>query len=162
VRAPAGRPAWWKGTRGEWWVVGQGVLLAAVALAPPAWRWAWPAPGVWRFVGATCALAGAALAWRAIRELGPNLSPLPAPRHRAVLVRSSVYARARHPIYGGLIVAAAGWALWKTSGLHLVLTAVFAAYMAAKAAREERFLLERFPDYAEYRSKTARFIPGLF
>ncbi|MDR7421550.1 MAG: isoprenylcysteine carboxylmethyltransferase family protein [Armatimonadota bacterium] len=162
MKETASRPPWWKGARGEWWVAGQGVLLAAIALAPAAWRWSWPAPAAWRIVGAACGLTGAALAWRAIRELGPSLSPFPVPRQQAILVRSSIYARARHPIYGGLIMAAAGWALWRTSGLHLALAAVFAAYMAAKASREERFLLERFPDYAEYRSKTARFIPGLY
>jgi protein-S-isoprenylcysteine O-methyltransferase Ste14 len=155
------RPPWWKGTRGEWWVAGQGVLLAIIALAPAAWRWSWPAPEAWRILGAILALAGSGLAWRAVLELGPNLSALPRPRRRGVLVQSSIYARARHPIYGGIIIVAAGWALWKTSGLHVALAAVFALYMTAKAAREERFLLERFAGYADYRARTKRFLPGL-
>jgi protein-S-isoprenylcysteine O-methyltransferase Ste14 len=156
------RVPWWKGPRGEWWVVGQGALLATIAIAPPACGWSWPDRHLWRIIGGALVAAGGALAVLAVRELGPNLTALPRPRRRGTLVRSGVYARARHPIYGGLLVAALGWALWKTSGVHLALAAVFAAYMTAKAWREERFLLERFPDYAEYRSRTARFIPGVF
>jgi protein-S-isoprenylcysteine O-methyltransferase Ste14 len=156
------RPPWWKGTRGEWWVAGQGVLLAVIVLVPAAWRWSWPSPEAWRPLGAALALVGAGLAARAVLELGPNLSALPRPRRRGVLVQSSIYARVRHPIYGGVIIMVVGWALWKTSGLHLALAAVFALYMGAKAAREERFLLERFPDYADYRARTKRFLPRLF
>ncbi len=159
-----GRPRspWWKGTRGEWWVVGQGLLLAAVALAPAAWRWSAPSRTLWAALGAALIVAGLGLAIRAIVELGPNLTALPRPRRKGVLVQTGVYAQARHPIYGGLIIAAAGWALWRTSGLHLVLAGALAVYVHFKAVKEETFLRERFPDYDTYRARTKRLIPWVF
>jgi protein-S-isoprenylcysteine O-methyltransferase Ste14 len=36
----------------------------------------------------------------------------------------------------------------------LVLTGVLALFWVAKARREERYLLERFPGYADYRRRT--------
>ncbi len=156
------RPPWWKGTRGEWWVVGQGVLLVAVALAPATWQWNAPWRTVWAALSAALIIAGLGLAVRAIIELGPNLTALPRPRRKGVLVRTGVYAQARHPIYGGLIIAAAGWALWRTSGLHLVLTGVLAILMHAKALHEETLLRERFPEYEAYRARTKRLIPWIY
>jgi protein-S-isoprenylcysteine O-methyltransferase Ste14 len=50
----------------------------------------------------------------------------------------------------------------KMSGLHLVLVALLAAYVHAKARREEAFLEDRFPEYASYRARTPRLIPRIF
>ncbi len=156
------RPPWWKGTRGEWWVAGQGILLAAVALAPAAWRWSAPSRTLWAVLGAALIVAGLGLAVRGIIELGPNLTALPRPRRKAVLVQTGVYAQARHPIYGGLMIAAVGWALWRTSGLHLLLAGVLALYMHAKARHEETLLRDRFPEYDAYRARTKRLIPWIY
>ncbi|MDR7534454.1 MAG: isoprenylcysteine carboxylmethyltransferase family protein [Armatimonadota bacterium] len=152
---------WWKGTRGEWWVAGQGALVLAVVLARPGWTWSGPVRDVLAVAGALLVVVGLAYAARAVHDLGPSLSPFPRPRRRAVLVQTGTYARTRHPIYGGLIVAAAGWALWRASGVHLTLAAALALYLDAKARREEHWLLERFPEYAAYRARTRRLLPWL-
>ncbi|MGQ0569939.1 MAG: methyltransferase family protein [Armatimonadota bacterium] len=162
VRPAPERRSWWKGTRGEWWVIGQGVLMAALAVAPAVWRWTAPARALWVTLGVALVLAGIGLAVRAVIELGPNLTALPRPRRRGVLVQTGVYALVRHPIYGGLIIAAGGWALWRASGLHLLLAGVFAVYMNAKSLHEETLLLEVFPEYLAYRQRTKRLIPWLF
>lgn len=156
------RAPWWKGTRGEWWVVGQGLLMAAVVFAPPAWRWTSPARGVWVALGAALVAIGLGLAASAMRELGPSLSPFPRPRRDATLVTTGAFAHARHPIYGGLIIAAFGWALWRGSGLHALLATVLAVYMTAKANHEETLLLARFEGYALYREGRKRLIPWIF
>jgi protein-S-isoprenylcysteine O-methyltransferase Ste14 len=36
------------------------------------------------------------------------------------------------------------------------------AVLLAKMAREERYLRERFPVYADYASRTRRLVPGLY
>lgn len=156
------RQPWWKGTRGEWWVAGQGILFAAILATPPAWQWSAPPSAAWRWMGIVLMVAGLALAGRALLDLGSNLTALPRPRATGSLVRTGIYAHARHPIYGGLMVAAAGFALWRASGLHLLLAAALALYMLAKARREEAFLAERFPDYEAYRARTKRLIPRVF
>jgi protein-S-isoprenylcysteine O-methyltransferase Ste14 len=113
-------------------------------------------------LGALFMIAGFGLAAAAALELGTNLSPLPRPRRHGVLVRTGVYARARHPIYGGIIIAALGWALWRTSGVHLLLAGAAAPYLYAKTLREEAFLRQRYPDYDAYRAHTKHLIPGIF
>ena len=155
------RPHWWKGTRGEWWVVGQFVLMAAVVFAPAGWRWT-ASRGVWIAPGILLVALGLGLAARGMLDLGTSLSPFPQPRHRAALVQTGTFAYVRHPIYGGVIVAALGWALWRTSGLHLLLAVALASYLDAKGRHEEMLLLERYPDYAVYRTRTKRLIPWLF
>jgi hypothetical protein len=40
--------------------------------------------------------------------LGRSFTVLPRPRDRSTLRRTGIYARARHPVYGGLLVACAG------------------------------------------------------
>jgi protein-S-isoprenylcysteine O-methyltransferase Ste14 len=136
--------------------------MAAVVFAPPAWRWTSPGRGLWLALGAALVAIGLGFAVSAMRELGPNLSPFPRPRRDAVLVTTGAFAYARHPIYGGLIVAASGWALWRGSGLHLLLAAVLALYMNAKASHEETLLLARFEGYAAYRAGRKRLIPWIF
>jgi protein-S-isoprenylcysteine O-methyltransferase Ste14 len=155
------RQPWWRGPRGEWWVAGQTALILALVLARPGWTWGGPPRRILAAIGAGLILAGLAYAATAVRALGPSLSPFPRPPRRAVLVQTGVYARARHPIYGGLIVAAVGWALWRSSGVHLALAVALALYLDAKARMEERWLLERFPDYAGYRARTRRLLPWL-
>ena len=155
--------SWWKGARGEWWVVGQTALLAALVFAPAAWRWGGPSRTPWIVLGMLLVAAGLAFAGKGLLDLGPSLSPLPRPRRHAVLIQTGTYVFARHPIYGGLIVAGIGWALWKTSGLHLVLAAALAIYLDAKGRIEEAHLVERFPAYAIYRARvTRRLIPWIF
>jgi protein-S-isoprenylcysteine O-methyltransferase Ste14 len=111
--------------------------------------------------GALLVAAGLGLAAKGLRDLGPNLSPFPRPHRSATLVQTGVFAHTRHPIYGGLIMASTGWALWRGSGLHLLLTTALAAYLYAKGRHEEMLLLERFPEYAAYRKRTKRLIAGI-
>jgi protein-S-isoprenylcysteine O-methyltransferase Ste14 len=117
---------------------------------------------MWVALGGLLIIAGLGLAAWGIIELGPNLSALPKPRRNGSLVQTGVYAQARHPIYGGLIIAAVGWALWHTSGLHLLLAGGLAFYLHAKALYEESLLRQRFPNYEAYRARTKRLIPWIF
>ena len=149
------------GPRGEGWVVIQVVLLAAVAAA--GW-WLgpdWSDP--FRFgavlAGIMVFAAGAILVVRGLMDLGSALTPLPHPRDDAELVETGVYGLARHPIYGGLIVGAVGWSLIQASLAGLAGSALLLAFFTLKSSREEVWLMERFPGYAAYRTRTRRFIP---
>jgi len=89
------------------------------------------------------------------------MTPLPRPRQDGALVETGVYALVRHPIYGGLILAALGWAMVRASIVAVILAAALAAFFRLKSSREERWLEMRYPDYAAYRARTRRFIPWI-
>ena len=149
------------GPRGEGWLLGQLLLLAAVAVAPVVLV-VDPAASAARLIGAVSVVVGLAVAGRAVLDLGSNLSPFPRPTPHAVLVEHGVYRRLRHPIYAGLVLLALGWSLARGSAVGLGLVVVLAVFLDLKARREEALLAAAFPGYGTYRERTKRFIPGLY
>jgi protein-S-isoprenylcysteine O-methyltransferase Ste14 len=152
------RSPWWRGTRGEWWVVAQVLLLAAAAILSPAGPKVVSSPAA----AATVALIGAVMLVTGAVALGSNLSILPSPREGAQVVRHGVYRWVRHPIYGGVILLTIGWAVYRGDLLHVLLAVGICLFFAAKASREERYLQDRFPDYTVYRRRTWRFMPWVY
>ena len=113
-------------------------------------------------VGAAALLIGIWIVLSATRRLGDSFSALPRPREQATLIQDGFYSRVRHPIYAGVICLGLGWAVVTRSLPALIAAIVLAAVLDLKARREELWLGERFPAYADYRSRTHRFIPGLY
>ena len=151
------------GPRGEGWVLVQGVLLVLVAAA--GWSlgpdWSGPLRLAGIIVGLALIAGGIPLIVRGVTDLGGAMTPLPRPRDEAELVVTGAYALVRHPIYGGLILAAFGWAIARASIAAVLLAAILAMFFRLKSAREERWLEIRYPDYAAYRARTPRFIPRI-
>lgn len=104
-------------------------------------------------LGWIVAAAGLVLAVWAGRTMGASLSPFPRPSRDAELVEGGPFRYLRHPIYVGGTLFFAGLSL-VFSVYALVLTGFLALFWIAKARREERYLLERFPGYADYRRRT--------
>ena len=108
-------------------------------------------------------IGGAAVTLAGVASLGKSLTPLPRPKRSGKLVSTGPYRFVRHPIYSGVILAALGWAAFRGRWLALVPAAALAPFFDAKASREERWLLELFPDYRDYRARvSSRLIPGLY
>ncbi|MEW5991226.1 MAG: isoprenylcysteine carboxylmethyltransferase family protein [Chloroflexota bacterium] len=154
------------GPRGEGWVAIQLALFAAVGLAgivTPG-TWSGPLGTVGAIAGALLVTVGGALAIAGIVGLlrGQALTAVPHPRVEARLVDDGVYALVRHPIYGGLGLGAAGWALVRTSWPALLVAVVLLLFLDLKRRREEAWLAARFPGYGAYRSRTRRMIPWLW
>ena len=80
----------------------------------------------------------------------------------ARLVDTGAYRLVRHPIYGGLIVAAAGWGLATASPVAIVGAGVLLVFFDLKSRREEAWLAGQFEGYAAYRSRTRKLLPGLY
>ena len=83
------------------------------------------------------------------RALGAGFTPFPKPADEGELVESGPYGVVRHPVYSGGILFASGISL-ALSPWALVATAALAVVWALKARVEERFLVARYPAYAEY------------
>jgi protein-S-isoprenylcysteine O-methyltransferase Ste14 len=151
------------GPRGEGWVLTQGILLVLVGAA--GWSLGPDWSGPLRLVGIVMRIAlmagGVLLAVRGFADLGAVLTPLPRPRAGATLVDTGAYALVRHPIYGGLILGAFGWAIMQASVIAVVLAGALTVFFRLKSAREEAWLLDQFGGYAAYRERTRRFIPWI-
>jgi protein-S-isoprenylcysteine O-methyltransferase Ste14 len=152
------------GPRGEGWLAGQVVLFvalsAALALGGPAWSGAIRvALGA---VGLALVAAGGGLAVRGLLDLGRNLTPFPRPIEGAALVSRGAFGLVRHPIYGGIVIAAAGLGLLAASVAALGVAVLMAGFFDLKSRREERWLVERVPGYAAYRRRVRRLIPWVY
>jgi protein-S-isoprenylcysteine O-methyltransferase Ste14 len=142
-------------------VAAQLLLFAAFAWLPRVWRLAWDT-GTWgAVIGWGLVVVGIALGIAAGVALGRDLTPFPEPRSGARLVTAGPYRHARHPIYGGLLLAALGWTVASGAVAVALLTLVAAVFFNAKRRYEERSLRARFRDYDAYRSVTRVFVPFL-
>lgn len=157
---------WWKGTRGEWYVVIQLLLFALLAFGPtslPQWP-AWPSP--WSTIAIILGLIlggiAAVLIVAGILSLGRNLAAVPHPKDDATLVETGAYKLVRHPIYGGIILGAFGWALLRNGTLTLLYALILFLFFDFKSGREEKWLSRKFPKYRAYQERVRKLIPFLY
>jgi protein-S-isoprenylcysteine O-methyltransferase Ste14 len=157
---------WWKGARGEWFLLPQAGLFLLLLLGPRHWpgepEWGTAAARAASWAGGLSVLAGTLVTLAGAVGLGRNLTPLPRPRQDTILVVTGVYRFVRHPIYCGISFMALGWGLWLQSWLTMGYGLLLLAFFDCKSRREERWLLERFPEYAAYSRRVRRLIPFVY
>jgi protein-S-isoprenylcysteine O-methyltransferase Ste14 len=155
--------AWWRGKRGEWYVVAQLALIAVVFFGPrtlgilPEWPRALAATAT--FVGMVLMAAGVALLLASLPRLGSNLTPLPHPKRGGVLVQTGPYGIVRHPMYSGGIALAYGWAFVVHGWLTIVYATALMIFLDFKATREEQWLATTYPEYPAYQQRVRKLIP---
>ena len=116
-----------------------------------------------RWLGVGLFAAGGALRIWPVFVLGHRFSGLVAIQRGHTLVTSGVYRVIRHPSYLGLVVGSLGWSLAFRSSVGIVLTALLIPVLVARINAEERLLRGSFGDeYAAYRARTSRLIPGVY
>ena len=147
--------------RGGLWVLAQNTLTVAILAAGPLQR-ASGRPGGAMITGALLFIVGAVSGIAGVRALGRNRTPFPRPRAEHHLVQSGIYRIVRHPLYTSLILLGLGWGLIWSSALALALAVALALVLDGKARLEERWLLERYPEYGDYKQRVARLIPFLY
>ena len=143
------------------YAIAQTVLLVlfAAAFVSDAGPLLLPPGGVPGAVGMVLSVAGLALLLAALPALGRAIQIAPRPRADAHLVTSGVYRFFRHPIYTAIVVLVVGLFLRKPTLPVAAAAAVVIAYLAVKVRFEERLLLARYPEYAEYRTKAWGLVP---
>jgi protein-S-isoprenylcysteine O-methyltransferase Ste14 len=65
-------------------------------------------------------------------------------------------------MYLAILAAFAGWALLWASIAGAIVTAMLLVFFDLKARREEAWLIEAYPDYADYRRHTRKLIPFVY
>jgi protein-S-isoprenylcysteine O-methyltransferase Ste14 len=137
--------------RANWLVWAQFVLLALLLLpGDQLWSATWVT-----MAAVVLALAGAALAAAGAAVLGRDLVPWVAPKPGASLRTGGVFRVTRNPIYLGLLVATAGWVLWRGRIELIVIWVLLAAVLVVKAHVEQHRLIDAFGDaYRDYARRT--------
>ena len=75
------------------------------------------------------------------------------------LVTRGPYRFIRHPIYAAILLFVWAGALSHASIPSLAAAALASAGIAVRIAAEERLVVARYPEYAEYAARTKRVIP---
>lgn len=146
-------------TLGQLWVALQfGLLLALAGLCLLEARHSLPSVwsgGLW--------LASAVLGlWTLWVNRPGNFNIRPEPHPDGHMVQEGPYRWVRHPMYGAVLLLAAGAATWLANALGLVLWLALLVVLSAKASLEEQWLLKHYPQYANYRLRTWRLVPWIY
>lgn len=91
-----------------------------------------------------------------------NFNIRPEPKAQGQLVKTGPYRWVRHPMYSAVLLLAAGASAWLMTLVGLVLWVDLLGVLVFKAHLEEQWLLQRYPEYADYRRHTWRLVPWLY
>jgi protein-S-isoprenylcysteine O-methyltransferase Ste14 len=141
----------------SWLVALQFILAAALLLT------SWP-PATATLPAALALLVVAAvvgIATLAVNRPG-NFNIRPEVKAGARLATSGIYRWIRHPMYSAVLLAMLAAALADLQPWRLVVWLALLGVLIAKLRREERYLLQRFAQYAAYRDRTWRLLPWLW
>ncbi len=157
---------WWKGSRGEWYVIAQIALFGLVFFGPSIWfgwpTWTFPHTRLGSIGSGILLLMGILLIVTGIFRLGKNLTPVPYPKEQSTLVEKGPYQLVRHPMYSGAILVAFGWALWVGGWFTIGYAIILFVFFDIKARREEEWLKEKFSDYFAYQKRVHKLIPFVY
>lgn len=141
---------------GRCWVGLQfGLLFALAVLCVLHWSIGLPGVASWL---SWLASAGVGLWTLSVNRPG-NFNIHPEPHPEGHLVQDGPYRFVRHPMYGSVLLLAAGAAMWLSSVMGWALFVALLCVLMVKARMEERWLEQRYPQYAEYRQRTYRLVP---
>lgn len=123
--------------------------------------------GLWRLTDAAgwvlfgVCLAGLAFCWWARLTLGDLWSGTVNRKEGHVVIQSGPYRFVRHPIYTGLILALAAFAVELSTAAALIGVVFISFGFWLKARLEERFLSQQLGEaaYADYRRRTPMLVP---
>jgi protein-S-isoprenylcysteine O-methyltransferase Ste14 len=147
----------WSSSGGRF-VTAQFALLLLVFFVPELFsRFAFPLWLAWAVI-----VFGVVLMLVAASGLGRNLTSLPKPRDDGTLVTTGVFGVVRHPIYSALMLIAFGSALARGSVTALAVAVALAVLLEFKSRLEESLLSARFAEYASYRARVKKFVPGVY
>lgn len=121
----------------------------------------WTAPPMIGWAMAGLVVLGLGFTWAARLHLGPLWSSTSAPTEDHRIVDSGPYGVVRHPVFAGLLLAAAATAIERGRIEALAGALVLIAAVSLRAKLEERFLRRDLGDeaYAGYRRRVPMLIP---
>jgi len=91
-------------------------------------------------------------------SLGKSFSIIPQARK---LIKTGPYKVVRHPLYVSELIGVLGLVLADLTIPKIAIFLLLVALQVYRAFQEENLLVNVFPEYKPYSSKTSRFIPGI-
>lgn len=107
-------------------------------------------------------VTGIVLGLSAIVAMRFRFNVLPEVRAGQKLYTGGPYAFVRHPMYTAVLLATLGFALNRPDIVSFLAWGALLIDLLVKLRYEERLLATRFPDYADYMTRTKRLLPGLY
>jgi protein-S-isoprenylcysteine O-methyltransferase Ste14 len=156
---------WWRGERGEWYAALQLALILLVVFGPSTLAGfpKWPLFTIFfRIAGASLMVGGVVLGAAALRHLRLSITTSGALKAEGALVTNGPYRFVRHPLYTAQILLTFGWSLALGGWLTAVYAIALSVVLNFKSLKEERRLLQRFPEYRDYQSRTRKFVPLIY
>lgn len=108
-------------------------------------------------------LAGGTLlgVWTLMHNRFGNFNIRPEPKSHGRLITSGPYRWVRHPMYDAVLLLLMPWAFFTERPINAILWIALCVVLWCKAAREEKLLHHKYPEYAAYAKKTGRLLPRL-
>jgi protein-S-isoprenylcysteine O-methyltransferase Ste14 len=137
------------------------VQIALIALILLGTHWS-VSPRAWPLAIFLFCMSVVLGAWTIGHNRIGNFSVFPEIRRGARLVLSGPYRWIRHPMYSAVLLGAAAFVAVDSRAWRLAAWLALLAVLVVKALREEGYLRAAFPEYAEYCTRTRRFVPFVF
>jgi protein-S-isoprenylcysteine O-methyltransferase Ste14 len=118
-----------------------------------------PSVAFWDGASSAMILIGTTTAILAVLDLGRSMSIMPEARK---LVTGGLYGRIRHPVYLAEEIAVMGFCLQFRNWLAAPILLVHLYFQIRRMDWEEGILARAFAEYAEYRQRTFRLVPGVY
>jgi protein-S-isoprenylcysteine O-methyltransferase Ste14 len=137
-------------------------LMLLFYIVNPRWMmWSQvPLPGLVRWIAVVLAAATIPFTLWVFRSLGSNVSETILTKENQQLVTSGPYHWIRHPLYSGAVFLLAALSLVAANWFMALVVVAVLAMLPELARREEANLRAKFGSaYAEYMSRTGRFLP---
>ena len=135
-----------------------GLIAALVAWSLPSFLAGRSPIGAWLL-----AISGIGVGLSALAANRPsNFNVRPTPREGGQLAVGGAYRWIRHPMYSCVMLLGAACAWSRGTAESWAAAIALVLVLSIKASIEERWLQEVFPQYAAYRLRTRRFIPGIY
>lgn len=148
--SPTQKSAW------DYWLVGIQALLGLAYLLPVGAYWPEALPIMPGWLAGLAIGLGLFMGGNGLWQIREHLSPFPSPKAHAQLVTDGAYALVRHPIYTGIVLILAGYALYSAHAYRLGITGLLLLLFYFKSGYEERKLLAMFSEYAWYKKRVGR------
>jgi len=116
-------------------------------------------PDYLKYSGLALFILGLFVVFASLFNLDKSLTAYPTPKIDGKLISTGFYRLVRHPIYSGLTFTFLGYALYRESWYKIIITVILTVLFHFKTQYEEKKLIEKYPDYPDYKNKTGKFLP---